>query len=80
MLLDRENPGSWPNVFSDFKVHADFESIGKLDKLAKKNTERYKNIFIDEAPSFPHPKAMLLMKIWPKSVVEKESFLLLQLL
>ena len=33
ILLDKNNPGSWPNVFSDFRVHADFESIGKLDHL-----------------------------------------------
>ena len=51
LLLPRrcfwKNPGSWPNVFSDFKVPADYESIGKLDDLlsllklfqkAKKNT------------------------------------------
>lgn len=52
MLLNKDNPGSWPNVFSDFKVHADFESIGKLDKLANKGTEKYKNIFVDEAHRF----------------------------
>jgi len=52
MLLEKENPGSWPNVFSDFKVHANFESIGKLDKLARKNTDKYKNVFIDEAHRF----------------------------
>jgi len=42
MLLDKENPGSWPNVFSDFRVHADYESLRKLDKLAeraRKNTK-----------------------------------------
>jgi len=52
MLLDKENPGSWPNVFSDFRVHADYESLGKLDKLAERGTEKYKNIFIDEAHRF----------------------------
>lgn len=52
VLLDKANPGSWPNVFSDFRVHADFESIGKLDHLIKRGTEKYKNIFIDEAHRF----------------------------
>jgi HKD family nuclease len=52
VLLDKENPGSWPNVFSDFRVHADFESLGKLDKLSERGTDKYKNIFIDEAHRF----------------------------
>jgi len=51
-LLDKNNPGSWPNVFSDFRVAADFESLGKLDKLVKRGTSKYKNIFIDEAHQF----------------------------
>lgn len=52
VLLDRDNPGAWPNVFSDFKVSADFESLGKLEKLATKGTDKYKNVFIDEAHRF----------------------------
>jgi len=52
MLLEKDNPGSWPNVFSDFKVPADFESLGKLDHLVKRGTNKYKNIFIDEAHRF----------------------------
>ena len=52
VLLDENNPGSWRNVFSDFRVAADFESIGKLDKLIKRGIEKYKNIFIDEAHRF----------------------------
>ena len=52
VLLDKGNPGSWPNVFSDFKVAADFESLGKLDSLIKRGAEKYKNIFIDEAHRF----------------------------
>ena len=51
-LLEKANPGSWPNVFSDFRVHADFESRGKLNHLVRRGTEKYKNIFIDEAHSF----------------------------
>jgi len=51
-LLYKDNPGSWPNVFSDFRVPADFESLGKLDHLTRQGTDKYKNIFIDEAHRF----------------------------
>ncbi len=52
VLLDEENPGSWRNIFSDFKIAADYESIGKLEKIIKRGTEKYKNVFIDEAHRF----------------------------
>ncbi len=52
LLLNKENPGSWPNVFSDFKVSADYESLGKLDDIIDRGTEKYKNIIIDEAHRF----------------------------
>ncbi len=52
VLLEKDNPGSWTNVFSDFRVPAEFESLGKLDKLVERGTEKYKNIFIDEAHRF----------------------------
>lgn len=52
VLLDKTNPGSWPNVFSDFRIPADFESIGKLDDILCRGTEKYKNIIIDEAHRF----------------------------
>ncbi len=52
VLLEKANPGSWPNVFSDFRVPADFESLGKLDDLIRHGTEKYKNVFIDEAHRF----------------------------
>lgn len=52
VLLEKTNPGSWPNVFSDFRVPADFESLGKLDELTRCGTEKYKNVFIDEAHRF----------------------------
>lgn len=51
-LLLKDNPGSWPNVFSDFRAPADFESIGKLDDLVQQGTDKYKNVFIDEAHRF----------------------------
>ena len=49
VLLDKANPGSWPNVFSDFRVPAHFESMGKLDHLTRSGTQKYNNVFIDEA-------------------------------
>ena len=52
ILLDENNPGSWKNVFEDFKVSAHFESIGKLDSVLKRDLSRYKNVFIDEAHRF----------------------------
>jgi len=52
VLLDKKNPGSWPNIFSDFRVAADFESIGKLEHILDRGTERYKNIIVDEAHRF----------------------------
>ncbi len=52
VLLDKDNPGSWPNAFSDFRVHADFESIGKLEDILEKGVTKYKNIIIDEAHRF----------------------------
>lgn len=52
VLLEKANPGSWPNVFSDFRVPADFESLGKLDDIIDRGTEKYTNIIIDEAHRF----------------------------
>jgi len=52
VLLDKENPGSWPNTFSDFRIHADYESIGKLDDILDRGTDKYRNIIIDEAHRF----------------------------
>ena len=51
-LLDEKNPGSWRNVFSDFRVPADYKSIGKLDAILEAGPEKYKNIIIDEAHRF----------------------------
>jgi len=52
VLLEKNNPGSWPNVFLDFRVPAEYESLGKLDHLLTRGTERYSNIIIDEAHRF----------------------------
>ena len=52
-LLDENNPGSWPKVFADFGVRGPlFQSTGNLKKLTAKVTQKYKNVFIDEAHSF----------------------------
>jgi len=52
IMLNEKNPGSWKNVFSDFRVATDFESIGKLEHILDRGTEKYKNIIIDEAHRF----------------------------
>lgn len=52
VLLDKTNPGSWPNVFRDFNVPATFRSIGELEKIVKDGVDQYKHIFIDEAHHF----------------------------
>ena len=52
VLLEKSNPGSWPNVFSNFNLPAEFESLGKLDDLLRRGTEKYKNIIVDEAHRF----------------------------
>jgi superfamily II DNA or RNA helicase len=52
-LLDDNNPGSWPNVFRDFRVpQARFQSGGKLDELIRQGVENYDNVFIDESHRF----------------------------
>ena len=52
-LLDKDKRGSWPNVFSDFQVRqTDFESVGKLDDLLKRDVSKYANVFIDESHRF----------------------------
>ena len=35
-----------------YKPDADFESLGKLDKIISRGTGKYKNVFIDEAHRF----------------------------
>lgn len=54
-LLKRNNPGSWPNIFSDFHISAEFvsNSIEKLKEAkALINQREYKNIIIDESHRF----------------------------
>jgi superfamily II DNA/RNA helicase len=51
-LLDRNNPGSWPNVLSEFRVPADCESLGKLDAILERGVAKYANVFIDESHRF----------------------------
>jgi len=53
LLLQVENPGSWPSVFSDFGIHgARFESLGKLDRVLDEDPNRYRNVIVDEAHRF----------------------------
>lgn len=53
VLIDKNNPGSWPRAFDDFGVaQREFESRGKLDDIIERGTDRYNNVIIDEAHSF----------------------------
>ena len=52
VLIDEANPGSWKTAFSDFRIHADFKSIGKLDDLINSGTDKYSNVIIDESHRF----------------------------
>ena len=63
VLLEKANPGSWPNVFSDFRLPADFESLGKLDDIIDRGTEKYTNIIIDEAHRFRTEATMTYEKL-----------------
>lgn len=52
-LIDRRNPGSWKNVFSDFNIPADFFSTGKLEEAVEEvRKRRYDNVVVDEAHRF----------------------------
>ncbi len=51
-LLSEDNPNSWKNVFDSFKIHANFVSVGKLDKILERGVEKYSNVIIDEAHKF----------------------------
>jgi len=65
ILLDRNNPGSWKNVFFDFGVNQTyFESLGKLDEALKIDPDRYKNVFIDEAHRFRNESTQMYEKLF----------------
>ncbi|MFW5871559.1 MAG: helicase-related protein [bacterium] len=65
VLLDKNNPGSWRNAFFDFGVNrAEFESIGKLDQVLKRGTDRYANVIIDEAHRFRTESTQIYEKLY----------------
>jgi len=51
-LLDKTNPNSWTNVFFNFHISAQFESIGKLHTILENGIDKFDNVFIDEAHKF----------------------------
>lgn len=64
ILLDKDNPGSWPNVFVDFGVKGvEFESKGKLDKIIDRGVDKYRNIFIDESHDFRNEETQSFAKL-----------------
>ena len=65
VLIDEDNPGSWPNIFRDFGVRQSrFESIGKLDKLLQQGVDGYANVFIDEAHRFRTETTQMYEKLF----------------
>ncbi|HPP29422.1 MAG TPA: helicase-related protein [bacterium] len=63
-LLDKKNPGSWPNVFDDFHIQANFISTGKLDDAEGLMEQReYKNIIIDESHKFRNESTISYEKL-----------------
>ena len=65
ILLDKSNPGSWRNAFFDFGVgKSEFESIGKLDSVLKRGTDRYQNVIIDEAHRFRNETTQMYEKLY----------------
>lgn len=64
-LLDKDNPGSWPNVFLDFGVRqTHFESIGMLDRVLKRDHEKFDNIIIDEAHRFRNEMTQMYAELF----------------
>ncbi|NCO66810.1 MAG: helicase [Candidatus Aquicultor secundus] len=63
----------WQETFSDFRVPADVQSLGKLDKLIKKGVEKYRNVFIDEAHRFRNESNQTYEKLkqvcWGRRVI-----------
>jgi len=51
-LLNKNNPGSWPRAVQAFNLTADCESLGILEQIIRRGTDKYQNIIIDEAHHF----------------------------
>ena len=63
VLIEKKNPGSWPNALLDFRVSAECESIGKLDAIIKRGLDKFENIIIDEAHRFRTENNMTYEKL-----------------
>lgn len=63
----------WEDTFTAFGLQATVESLGKLDKLIKKETEDYNYIFIDEAHRFRNESTQTYEKLkqicWGKKII-----------
>ena len=63
-LISRSNPSSWRNVFSEFGIPAEYESIGKLDDVVNSPSfDLYKTIVIDESHRFRNESTQRYKKL-----------------
>ncbi len=62
-LLDENNPHSWRNVFRGFNIPVWAVSVGKLDRILEEGTDKYDNVFIDEAHKFRNESTITYEKL-----------------
>ncbi|HPZ36544.1 MAG TPA: helicase-related protein [Bacteroidales bacterium] len=63
-LINKKNPGSWPSVFYDFNIPAEFVSTGNLDGAKEiSDIKEPKNIIIDEAHRFRNENTISYEKL-----------------
>lgn len=63
VLLGKNKPGSWDDVFADFKISAQFESLGQLDKVIERGTDKYDTVIIDESHQFRNESTVMYEKL-----------------
>ena len=72
VLLEKSNPGSWRNVFSDFRVPADFESWGNSMICSRREPRNSPTLLLMKRTASER-KQRLPTRSWRKSVGAKGS-------